>query len=404
MPCILKQRTTTSPGIITFTHNEALAGLPKYSKKVRNYLRETARKRQWVYGVHIQGYCDWLKEWPLEEWQSFIMWTNPDAAYLRNVPKEKLIPLNCINFTPNLSLSGGMKKKYDLFVICRASPIKRGFELLKTLRRLMDEKPGLKVIFLCPDGRDVSLGEKTYDVSSLDRRMYEEPMKMFSSEEKKNISFICSSVQSYGNFPVADEVLFDLLAQSRFLLSLSHYEGVPRAFIESLSVNTPVIVSENLITGIQYALNEKNSLKVKDDEDHAARQILEALNHYERFSVDTKVIREWFGEEFHFDVLKKRLSEYLLDFGAPIEGEWYFNELQRRLACHGQKHNSQFMNNEALFFDWIEKIEHENPYDEDRVLGVNPLDDTSRFSIDKLAFKLGEKAQKIRAKLSQPGV
>ena len=55
MPCLLKERTESSPGVITFTQNEVLWGALAQSDDVRAHLARTAAEGSWVYGVHIQG-------------------------------------------------------------------------------------------------------------------------------------------------------------------------------------------------------------------------------------------------------------------------------------------------------------------------------------------------------------
>ena len=57
MPCLLKKPSLTTPGIITFTHNEVLRGLPKKSKKVKQFLINSKKNNKWIFGVHIQGDC-----------------------------------------------------------------------------------------------------------------------------------------------------------------------------------------------------------------------------------------------------------------------------------------------------------------------------------------------------------
>ena len=73
MPCLLKKPSLTTPGIITFTHNEVLRGLPKKSKKVKQFLINSKKNNKWIFGVHIQGDCSNLNFWPKNDWESFYM-------------------------------------------------------------------------------------------------------------------------------------------------------------------------------------------------------------------------------------------------------------------------------------------------------------------------------------------
>src|SRR3989344_5952530 len=137
MPCILKQKTSQSPGIITFTQNEVLYGFMTKSSKVKKYLEENSKNRKWIYGVHIQGDCSYMKEWPLETWQSFIMWLDVKASFLSNVPGEKLMDMNCINFMPDIEPQKDTIKKWDICVASRSSKIKRIAETVYTIKKLM---------------------------------------------------------------------------------------------------------------------------------------------------------------------------------------------------------------------------------------------------------------------------
>src|SRR3954447_16887621 len=101
MPCLLKERTSTSPGIMTFTHNEVLRGVAATSSRARSFFAESTRDASWLFGVHVQGHLN-MPEWPLEPWQSFFMWPDTTAPFLSNVPKQQLLGMNCINFMPEI--------------------------------------------------------------------------------------------------------------------------------------------------------------------------------------------------------------------------------------------------------------------------------------------------------------
>src|SRR3954454_6115945 len=109
MPCLLKERAGSSPGVITFTQNEVLRGAIAQSEEVRDHLARTARDGSWLYGIHIQGNLSsggtWT--WPLEDWQSFVMWPDPDATFLRGLPEDRLLALNCANFLPEPAKTDG---------------------------------------------------------------------------------------------------------------------------------------------------------------------------------------------------------------------------------------------------------------------------------------------------------
>jgi hypothetical protein len=383
MPCLLKERTYASPGIITFTHNEALRGVAASSHRVRAFLDDSVSARNWLFGVHIQGHLN-MTEWPLEAWQSFIMWPDTSVPYLANVPKEKLLGVNCINFMPDIRpRPSSLDRNVDVLVVSRASTIKRIYETLLILRGLMDKIPNFRATVVVPDMRQFELGEESYDLQGIDRRLFEMPRKLFSSQEFKRLSFVATSQQAFGWFPLSDNLLIDMLHRSRFVLLTSHQEGTPRVLAESLLADVPCIVSDRLESGISKHLDERNSVKISDDTDTAVMQIRDALLRYDQFSIDRQGIREAFLADLHVPLLRSILSDRIAALDRPVEGRWFLDDLHLRLAGHGRKYSFQFMNQERVFFDWLTKNDlpasgaacEFDPYEEDRFFGVDGLDD-----------------------------
>jgi len=385
MPSILKERTARSPGVMTFTHNEAVRGLPANSERVKKFLSDSRCDNSWIFGVHIQGDCSHYYEWPLEPWQSFIMWPEPGANFLANVPDEMKIGINCINFMPTIPRRpAGMNRNVDICVISRPSSIKRIHETLLMLRGLMDTVPGFSATLISPDPRHIEFGRDCYERQEIDRSLFELPTRIFSSEEGKRISFVCSSRDAFGRFPIAVPLLNDMLQRSRFLLLPSHKEGTPRVIAEALLAGTPCILSESLASGIKPYLSPSDTLYVSDDIETSVRQIGDALKDYGRFHVDVGHIEATFSAAAHIPVLEERISTFIAATGAPIEGRWFLNDLHLRLPCHGFRHETQFMNREGLFFDWLDRIDaisgraagDFDPYDEDAIFGTEPLNDS----------------------------
>jgi glycosyltransferase involved in cell wall biosynthesis len=381
MPCLLKLPTTNSPGIITFTHNEVLRGVPAKSKKVKEYLKKSAEASEWIYGVHIQGDCSYLKTWPLEKWQSFVMWPDTAATILAEIPPAQLTSITCVNFIPKPE-SSNQKKKWDICVVSRPSEIKKITETLLIIKELLKFKQDLKVCLIVPDPRNCKFGEKAYKKQDIDRNFFELPKHIFTCAELKNISFISSSQVAFGTFPISDDLVADIIGRSKFLLLTSRREGIPRVIAEAFTLGTPCIISISLISGLQQYLNSQNTLFIEEDISEAAHQILKALSHYDRFNVDANLMQKNFCDVYHIPKLKAYLSERIVATGRPVDGKWCLDDLDLRLACHGQKHNSQFMNNEQLFFDWIEKILQHGSEElcEDYFFGNEPLDDKQKIT------------------------
>src|SRR4051812_41518098 len=107
MPTLLKARSGSSPGVITFTQNEVLWGVIAQSQEVRDHLARTAADGSWLYGIHIQGDVTSQGVWPLEDWQAFVMWPDEGASFLHGLPEDRVLPLNCANLLPEPAPPGG---------------------------------------------------------------------------------------------------------------------------------------------------------------------------------------------------------------------------------------------------------------------------------------------------------
>lgn len=368
MPCILKQRTDGSPGILTFTQNEALFGICSKSRRVRAFLEQARQEGRWLCGVHVQGDLSWMRKWPRADWHAFVMWPDPSTRFVETLPQDTLLPLNCVNFLPEPEPRADQPTLHDLCIVTRASPIKRPAETLAVLRRLLQLDPRFTAAFIAPDHRKLG-SSKSAQKQGLAPEFYR-ARDHFSARELPNISFLASSTDAFGLFPLGTSLLEELVARSRFVFLYSHAEGTPRTIAEALLLGTPCIVSRSLRSGIGAHLNEANTLFVDDDPEVAATQIHAALHSYERFSVDLDTARQAFAETFHLDELQRRLESLVTAAGHPVEGDWYLRDLHLRLACHGQKYNCQLEGKDAdRFFRWLDLVERCDPYDEDKVAG-----------------------------------
>jgi hypothetical protein len=396
MPCLLKERKPGSPGIITFTHNEVLNGVAAKSEKVRRFLQEKSAAKEWIYGVHIQGDCSHLEAWPRQDWQSFLMWSDPKAPFLSSVPPNDITPITCVNFL-SPPVSPPTAKTWDICIVSRPSTIKRITETLLLVQQLFELKKDLSVIFVVPDPRAQALGEKAYEVQGIDRNYFELPRKLFTCKQLKQISFISSSQRAFGTFPISDGLIADIIARSKFLLLTSYKEGVPRVIAEAFIHGTPCIVSKRLVSGLNKHLTSENSVSIDDDAATAAQQVMNALLNYSDFKVDETSMQRLFCDIHHTAIFRDFLSEKILASDAVVEGKWYLDELDLRLACHGRKHNMQFMHDERLFFDWMGKIESctDDEPDEDYLFGNTPL-------VDKAKLNTADIREYIKSRMWQP--
>ncbi len=382
MPCIIKQQTSNSPGIITFTHNEILWGLPNNSLNVKNFLHDSNIKGKWLFGVHIQGDCSFLANWPIASWQSFVMWPDKNVSFLNNLPINKFCPFTCINFMPAyLSDRRDVEKLWDICVISRASSLKRIENTLLLLRSVLDRRPETKIIMIIPDPRHLELGEKAYKKQGIDEVYFKLPRKLFTAKELKQISFISSSQDSFGNFPLDGELIAEILQKSKFLFLNSFKEGVPRVIAESLMLGTPCIISDQLRSGLNNWLTEDNSLKIPDEPTKGADLVLDGLKRYGRFNINRENFCSEFSETINVKNFKNYLSNLIQMNGADVNGQWFLEDLHLRLACHGQKQDFQFFHNEKLFFKWIDQVSklENSDINEDFLVSRNTKNDSPSF-------------------------
>ncbi|HVZ22869.1 MAG TPA: hypothetical protein VG871_17470 [Vicinamibacterales bacterium] len=358
-----------------------LFGVLARSERVRSAVRQAVVSGRWMFGIHVQGDCSWLSQWPLADWQSFVMWPDPDAAFLRGVPVDRILDLNCASFLPESQcVVPKRERRWDLCIVSRASTIKRIAETLRMVRLVLDRYSGLRVNFIVPDRRVLRRGERTYKSDEVVRAYFEEPRRLFSATELRQLSFISASTEAFGNFPIAHDIIANIIAQSKFLFLWSHAEGTPRVIGEALLAGTPCIVSAKLRSGLAQALASQPTVVLDDTSpaDDAAR-IVSAVSNYYEFEVDVPRAQALFADAVNRPRLVAALSALLIRNGHRVDGEWFLDDLPLRLCGHGRKRDLQFMYNAELFSRWFDRLEATDPYDEDCVCGSDGLVDRRAF-------------------------
>ena len=144
-------KNSSFPGIIIFTHNEILRGVPRKSKKINNLLQKLSQEKKWIFGVHIQGDCSNVYNWPYDTWQDFIMWPNINEKFLSNIPKEKILNLTCVNFlSNNIEKFKDNDRDIDIISISRFTSIKNIEITLNIFKELLDINPKYKFLLIAP--------------------------------------------------------------------------------------------------------------------------------------------------------------------------------------------------------------------------------------------------------------
>jgi len=329
MPCLLKIPQHDQPGVIVFTHNEYLFGGLK-TANAQKILQEHHGK--WRFGIHIQGNCHFLKSWPDQPWLDFILWPEKEDHYLHNV-KHKVLPFNCVSFYP--AMENKPQKKIDICIGSR--PIKsKNFEYsLQLIKEVLRKRPETTVLFLTPDDRQTTL--KALLTGRNKNLLLEKCLSMFSSSEMRNISFIASSIHTFGLFPMAAELYWDLVASCRTSLLTSLSEGTPRIVVESIIYQTRPIIMNDLISGLSE-INRFDSVILLNNDHQDVEKIIAAIeNNSLPFSYEEQ---KRFSFSENWPVFKERLSEIL---HTALDDKWFNHDLTNRLAGHLQKRNFQLM-------------------------------------------------------------
>ena len=76
------------------------------------------------------------------------------------------------------------------------------------------------------------------------------------SEKYKNLIIQDPVIKKDELFPIPEDKVYEYTARSKYQMLNSNREGVPRVLIESLYLNTKVIVSNQLKFGLKKFLND----------------------------------------------------------------------------------------------------------------------------------------------------
>ena len=399
MPVLLKNKTNNSPGIVVFTHNEILRGAPRKSLKVNNLLTKAYENNEWIFGVHIQGDCSNVFNWPYKDWQNFFLWPEKNDHFLSKIPNNIISELTCVNFlSENIKLSNKKEKDIDIISVGRFSSVKKIDLTLKIFKGLLDKNPNYNFVLLALRneklGKGKALGLEITEAEYLNQvdRLIKDIKK---SDKYKNLKIVDPVIKKNNLFPIPEENIYEHLARSKYHMLNSHREGVPRVLIESLYLNTKVIISNQLKFGLKKFLNNTNSLIY--DEKKGTEKIIDDIHNALKESIDyskTFIDKEKFEENKSKKLLvnflknlKLKKSFFLEDLNHP---SWKLNNLKFRLCSHFNEINHQILNNETTFLNWFKLINQNKNFEDEKSHYI--------FEKDKLDIVLEIKFFLLRAK------
>jgi hypothetical protein len=326
MPYVLKNPAKSLPGIVIFTHAEHLDVInlyPRLNKKL-NIIKD------WIFGIHVQGDISFLDSFPDQPWIDFILSPNSSASVFSNVA-HKMVNLGAANFQEH---SQNTIKINDIIIVSRASKIKRLFESLLIIKKLFQLKPDLSVIVCVPDER-INKNKLQYKKLNLDDRFFNETKNVFSANELSKISFISSSRDSFGNFPLSDNFLNLILSQSRMLMLTSIKEGAPRAITQALVNNTVVALANDMQHDLKSFLNSANCIEIPMNDFHKSASLInDALSTLGDFDVTAS--KKNFLSINSSKLLINSINS-ITDLNLIFDNSWNLDSLDKNLAMHGEK-------------------------------------------------------------------
>ena len=394
MPVLLKNKTNNSPGIVVFTHNEILRGVPRKSLKVNNLLTKACENNEWIFGVHVQGDCSNVYNWPYKDWQNFFLWPEKNDHFLSKIPKSNISELTCVNFlSEKINLFNKIKKDIDIISVSRFSSIKKIYLTLKIFKGLLDKDPNYKFVLLALRAEKKfhfffeNKKEAKY-LKQVDRLIND----IKKSEKYKNLKIIDPVIKEDDLFPIPEENIYEYTSRSKYQMLNSNREGVPRVLIESLYLNTKVIISNQLKFGLKKFLNNINSFVY--DEKKGTEKIIEDIHKKLKEPIDYSksfIEKEKFEEKKNkkllvnfFDNLDLKKNFSLEDINHP---SWKLDNLKFRLCSHFKERSHQIIKNEKLFLNWFKNLNEDTNYNDEKYSFLFKKDNLDLILEIKFFFK-----------------
>ena len=366
MAIVLKKKTSISPGIIIFSHNEILRGVIKKSEKIQKILTLYSKKKEWLFGVHLQGDCSNVFDWPNKHLIDFFLWPEKNSSFFNKIDKQLICEMSCINFLDKKIYEfQNVQKKYDLICVSRFSKIKNIDISLDIIENLLVKNNDLKILIVLPKTKPKGFFNKEiFFFEKIDRKI----RYLKSNKKYKNLEFVINETSKKGFFPLSESEIYKYISSSKYLMLNSYREGTPRTLIEAICLNTKVIISKKLEHGLKRYFNSENSLiydETSNDIEQITDEILNNINNYSHLSVNPNLLKE-FNEEFS----KIRLVNFIKNLPRIADNEieeinkecWLLHELKYRLASHFNKTNHQFINNEKNFLIWLDSVNKNKDY------------------------------------------
>ncbi|WP_417439199.1 glycosyltransferase [Idiomarina sp.] len=341
MAHIFKEKTESQKGIVVFTHKELNyfeGNLPSWKeliKKPKSYVKKFFKKitesrkikknllnikKNYYIGVHW-GFHSVNIETP--EWVDFHM-SAPGTCTFNDAPF--VIPLSSANFTPRIMRDEKKEKYWDVICVAKNDNKKRYPELLRSIRKVYDLGYKFKIIF-------VVASNKNEPSALYYGKLLKDYNEMFSAEEREIFTIIKTHPDT-GFQGFSYTFLSHLYNESKVFTIFSQKEGECRVIKEAQLCGLPVVVKSDMQGGGRDFLNKNNSVMF-DEYQEAHNAIIEAVENYKDYTVDSEKIESDLGEESSIRKLNEYFSQLYSKEGKEFDGELINTDnLNRRLPAH----------------------------------------------------------------------
>lgn len=270
----LKSRKSNTPGVLIFSHKEYKLLFNRESEN--KYLKKI--KDNFFIGVHWGASEDNVINNKLIDFHLSLPGIIPENI----IPSSEIVKLTTRNFLSKEYKNNHLEKHYDVITIGRKVKSKRYLEFFLIIKKVMEEKPDLKVMIIAPE--DKKLKKSTFDY------LFEDNFsEIFSTSEKKNITIYS------GNKYLDKKEIIELLNKSKIFLFTSIREGVAKVTGEAALCGLKILIFKNFRGNATYGIDDKQYslfediddcvLKLKDMLDNRNLNNYENRNLYEHESL-----------------------------------------------------------------------------------------------------------------------
>ena len=246
----LKSKKSNVPGVLIFSHKEYKL---LFNKKSENkYLKKL--KDSFFIGIHWGASEDSVINNKLIDFHLSLPGLIPEDI----IPDTEIVNLTTRNFLSKDFKNNHLEKHYDVITIGRKVKAKRYLEFFLIIKKVMKEKPDLKVMIIAPE--DEKPKKSTFDY------LFEENFNdIFSEYEKKNITIY--SKNEYLN----KREIIELLNKSRIFLFTSIREGVAKVTGEAALCGLKILIFKNFRGNAVFGIDDKQYSLYEDIDDCASK-------------------------------------------------------------------------------------------------------------------------------------